>query len=118
MHDPQAIPGQDPIESTTGKLELAVQAAQQGATDARAAAARTWTAAGHFLGRFVYSTCYTISYGVVFPSVLLAQSIPVNNAAVRGLIDGAHAARQKVDELYHPALESMTGSDSSVLAPA
>ncbi len=41
---------------------------------------------------------------MVFPAVLLARCIPVNNPAVRGLIDGAHAARQKADEIYQPAL--------------
>ena len=69
MSDPQAISSHDPIESTAGNLELVVQAAQRGATDARMAAARTWTATGLFVSRFVYNTCYIISYGVVFPSV-------------------------------------------------
>jgi hypothetical protein len=103
MSNPHAISSQDLIESTTGTLDLAVQAAQRGAADAREAAARTWTAAGRFVNRLVYSTCYSTSYGMVFPAVLLARCIPVNNDAVRGLIDGAHAARQKVDELYQPA---------------
>jgi hypothetical protein len=104
MSDPQANSSQHPIESASGTLDLAVQAAQRGAADAREAATRTWTAAGRFVSRLVYCTCYSTSYGVVFPAVLLARCIPVNNAAVRGLIDGAHAARQKVDEIYHPAL--------------
>ena len=89
MSDPQAISSHDPIESTAGTLELVAQAAQRGAADAREAAARTWTATGLFVSRFVYTTCYIISYGVVFPSVLLARAVPVNNAAVRGLIEGA-----------------------------
>ena len=73
-------------------MDLAVQAVQRGIRDAGAeAAARTWMAAGRFVSRFVYTTCYTISYGVVFPSVLLARSIPGDNAAARGLIDGADA---------------------------
>ena len=116
MSDPQAISSHDPIESTAGTLELVAQAAQRGATDALAAA-RTWTATGLFVSRFVYNTCYIISYGVVFPSVLLARAVPVNNAAVRGLIEGAQAARHKVDELYHPALVPSTDSASPALAP-
>jgi hypothetical protein len=103
MSDPQAISSQV-IESATGTLDLAAQAAQRGAADAREAAARTWTAAGRFVNRLVYATCYSTSYGMVFPAVLLARCVPVNNAAVRGLIDGAHAARQKVDEIHPPAL--------------
>jgi len=38
--------------------------------------------------------CYAVSYGLVFPSVVIAQSIPHNNAIVSmGLIDGAHAGQ-------------------------
>jgi hypothetical protein len=35
----------------------------------------------------------------VFPATLLARSIPRNNAAVRGLIDGARAATEKVNQI-------------------
>jgi hypothetical protein len=50
-----------------------------------------------FLSWILYQSCYSISYGVVFPSVLLARSIPKDNAAVNGLIDGAHAAMDMVE---------------------
>ena len=118
MSDPQASSSHDPTESTAGTLELVAQTTQRGATDARLAAARTWTATGLFVSRFVYNTCYIISYGVVFPSVLLARAVPANNAAVRGLVEGAQAARHKVDELYHPSLIPSTDSPSPALAPA
>ncbi len=117
MSDPQAISSHDPIESTAGTLELVAQATQRGAEDARVAAARTWTATWLFVSRFVYNTCFIISYGVVFPSVLLARAVPVNNAAIRGLIEGAQAAQHKVDELYHPALVPPMDSPSAALAP-
>jgi hypothetical protein len=96
----------DRVASASGVLELARRAVQDGSSDAREAAARTWAATGLFLSRFVYTTCYTVSYGVVFPAMLLAHSIPRDNAAVRGLIDGAQAAILKVDELRGTALES------------
>jgi hypothetical protein len=118
MSDPQAISSHDPIESTAGTLELVAQAAQRGAEDARVAAARTWTATGLFVSRLVYTTCYMISYGVVFPSVLLARAVPVNNAAVPGLIEGALAARHRIDELHHSALVPSTDSPLPALAPA
>ena len=117
MSDPQASSSHDPTESTAGTSELVAQTAQRGATDARLAAAQTWTATGLFVSRFVYNTCYIISYGVVFPSALLARAVPVNNAAVRGLIEGAQTARHKVDELYHPALVTSTDSALPALAP-
>ena len=118
MSDTQAISSHDPLHSTTGSLDIAVQAAQRGAADAREAADRAWSKAERFVCRFVYTTCYTTSYGFVFPAVLLARMIPVNNAAVRGLIDGAEAARKKADELYPLGLESAVAHPAPGLAPA
>jgi hypothetical protein len=40
-----------------------------------------------------------LSYGVVFPATLIARSVPKDNAAVRGLIDGARAAADKVHSI-------------------
>jgi hypothetical protein len=91
-HDNNAAP-------SGGALGLIAQGARSGAADARAAAERAWNNSGQFARRFVYTTSYTISYGVVFSTTLLARSIPQDNAAVRGLIDGARAAREKVDDM-------------------
>ncbi|MDG3007109.1 hypothetical protein [Paludisphaera mucosa] len=118
MSDPHSIPSHESTESLNGTLETVTRAAQRGAADASEAAARTWTAAGRFASRFVYTTCYTISYGVVFPAVLLARSVPRNNIAVQGLIEGADAARDKVDEMYHPALDPASDHAPRALAPA
>jgi len=84
-------------------MEVAVQAARQGAADARAAAARAWPASRVILARAVYNTTYTISYGLVFPAAFVAQAIPRDNAAVRGLIEGAEAASRRVDQLIGPS---------------
>ena len=83
----------------SGTMEVAVQAARQGAADASAAAARAWSASGVFLARAVYNTAYTVSYGLVFPAAFVAQAIPRDNAAVRGLIEVAEAASRRVDQL-------------------
>src|SRR5689334_6426034 len=99
MSDDSVGANSDSTAAAPGALELVRRGARDGATDAREAADRAWAATSLFVSRFVYTTCYTVSYGVVFPSVLLAHSIPRNNAAVRGLIDGAQAAILKVDEL-------------------
>ncbi len=48
------------------------------------------------LGRTVYSTSYAISYGVVFPTMLVARALPRDNALFHGLADGAEAARERV----------------------
>ena len=88
-----------PVKSSARTLDLVTKAARDGAGDARAAATRTWDLTSQFASRCVYSTCFTVSYGVVFPVVLLARVIPQNNEAVRAMIDGAHAAIRKVDQV-------------------
>ena len=86
------------MKSVADALETAVQAARDGAADARSAVEKALPAASRFLSRFIYTTSYTFSYGVVFPAVLIAKSIPSDNAVVHGLIDGARAASDTVDQ--------------------
>jgi len=90
------------MSSNSGSgVGLAMEAARQGAADARASAERFTESAGRFAARFLYTTCYTLSYGVVFPSMVVARAIPRDNAAVRGLIAGAGAATRKADAIVH-----------------
>jgi hypothetical protein len=83
--------------SVSGTMDLFARAAQDGAADAKAAASRVLSGTGMFLSRVLYTSTYTVSYGLVFPVALVAQTIPRENAAVRGLIEGAHAASRQVD---------------------
>jgi hypothetical protein len=119
MSETQSVTPTEPENSvaTGGTLQLVKRAAMDGAADARDAAARTWSSIGLFTCRFAYTSCYTISYGVVFPSMLLAHAIPKDNAAVRGLIDGAQAAMLAVDR-YHGAASDAAPEASPSLAPA
>jgi hypothetical protein len=87
------------VKSSARAVDLVAGAARDGASDARAAAIRTWDATGEFASKCVYSACFTVSYGVVFPVMLLARVIPRSNEAVRAMIDGAQAAIRKVDEV-------------------
>jgi hypothetical protein len=89
----------DPLKTVADALEAAVQAAKDGASNAREAASNFLPDSSNILSQIAYKTCYAISYGLVFPSVLLAQSIPQNNAFVHGLLDGAHAAKDMVAEM-------------------
>ncbi len=89
----------DPIQTVAGALDTAMQAARDGAADARAAVDRVLPVASRFVSRFVYTTSYTFSYGVVFPTILIARSIPANNPIVTGLVDGARAAVDQVDRM-------------------
>jgi hypothetical protein len=94
----------DPLKTVADALDTAVKAAKDGAADAKATAGKMLPAAGRFASRLVYTTSYTLSYGVVFPAMLLAKSIPPNNAVVHGFVDGAHAASDLVDQMKNRRL--------------
>ena len=96
----------DPLKTIADALDTAVMAAKDGTADAKAAANKALPAAGRFLSRFVYTTSYTLSYGVVFPAVMIAKSIPADNAVVHGFVDGARAANDMVDQWKHRQLEA------------
>jgi hypothetical protein len=98
----------DPLKTVADALDVAVKAAKDGAADAKATAGKMLPAAGRFLSRFVYTTSYTLSYGVVFPAVLIAKSMPANNAVVHGFVDGAKAANDMVAQMKSGRLESAT----------
>lgn len=99
MSEAEVTSVQDPLKSVADALEAAVQAAKDGAGHAKEAAASLIPESGSLLSKAAYHTCYAISYGLVFPSVLLAQTVPHDNAFVHGLIDGCHAAKDLVAEM-------------------
>jgi hypothetical protein len=88
----------DPLKSVADAMETAVHAAREGAADARAAVDRAIPAISQFMSRLVYTTSYTISYGVVFPVMLVTRAVPKDNALVHGLVDGARAAKEMVED--------------------
>lgn len=95
----QEAPANDPLAAVADAMQQAASSVQEGATAARDAAEKALPSVGLFANRFVYTTCYAVSYGVVFPLALVALSVPQNNPLVHGMIDGSRAARNKVDEL-------------------
>jgi len=67
----------------------AVQSVRDGASEAL-------PAVGRFVSRVIYTSSYAVSYGVVFPVMVVVRAIPKDNAMVHGLVDGAMAARDTV----------------------
>lgn len=98
----------DPLKTVADALDVAVKAAQGGATDAKATTGKILPTAGRFLSRFVYAGSYTLSYGVIFPAILIAKSVPANNAMVHGFVDGAKAANDMVVQMKNRRLELAT----------
>ena len=68
----------------------AMQSVREGASGAL-------PAVGRFVSRVVYSSSYALSYGIVFPVMVVVRAIPKDNAMVHGLVDGARAARETVE---------------------
>ncbi len=89
----------DPLKSVADALDAAVQAAKGGIEEARTTASQAMPAVGSFLSSVTYKACYAVSYGVVFPTMLLVRAIPKENAAVHGFVDGARAAQDLVEEM-------------------
>ena len=94
-----ASTGTDPLKAVADALDTAVKATKEGVEHARETATRAMPAASEFLSQAAYKTCYGLSFGVVFPTMLLVRAIPKDNAAVHGLIDGAQAAIDLVNEM-------------------
>jgi hypothetical protein len=96
--DSLAAAGDDPLTALAEAMDAAVEAAKDGAERARATIGDFVPAAGRFLARVVYRASYAVSFGVVYPAVLLANAVPRTNAVVHGLIDGAQAAMGAVQD--------------------
>jgi hypothetical protein len=77
---------------------LAFDSVANAATELQTRAAEAFPATGHFLGRVVYKTSYAVAFGVTFPVMMVVRIVPKDNAIVHGLVDGAIAARDRVDE--------------------
>jgi hypothetical protein len=95
----------DPLKAVADALDKAVKRARSGAAEAKLATGKALPAAGRFLSWCVYNTSYAVSYGVVYPAVAIAKSLPANNAVVHGFVDGARAASDTVDRWKHRQLE-------------
>ena len=96
---------QKAIRTVVDAWDTAVQAAKDGASNAKTTAGQMVPAAGRFVSRAVYTMSYSLSYGMVFPVAFVAKSMPSDNAIVNGLVDGARAANDWVDDLKHRKTE-------------
>ena len=103
----------DPMKAVADALERAVQATTDGAVDAKVALDNSLPGATRFLSRLVYTTCYSLSYGVVFPTVWVARSVPPDNPVVIGLAEGAKAAIEAVDDWKNRQLAAPAGEPPS-----
>jgi hypothetical protein len=95
----------DPLQNAGDAVDSSMIAVKQGATEAQERISRAMPAIGHFVSRLVYTSCYGLSFGVVFPVMLVVRIVPKDNAMVHGLVDGAIAAREQVEGWGNGAIE-------------
>ena len=66
---------------------------------------------GRLLSRAVYQTLYCASYGIVFTAVMITRWIPTDNAMVRGIQDGAAAAKESFQQWQAHAMTAQAQND-------
>jgi hypothetical protein len=59
-----------------------------------------WNEVSATVNKGIYSSAYGLAFGVSFPVLLIAKSLPRNNCIVWGFIDGAKAARSQCDRQF------------------
>jgi hypothetical protein len=89
----------DPLKSVADAMSSAAEAMRDGAQDAADKVQQAIPAANKFVSRFVYSSCYFLSYGVVFPTLFAAHYVPGGGPVGAGIIDGANAANDAIKDI-------------------
>jgi hypothetical protein len=84
----------DPLKTIASAMENAAQAIEDSAVKLGEAMPKT----RRFLGRFLYSAFYFTSYGVVFPTLFVANVVPGLGSIGDGLVEGANAANDAINE--------------------
>ena len=87
-------------ETATNFLATTKSAFESGIADARASVEETWPKITDAVGKGMYNSAYGLAFGVTFPILLLAKSIPQNNCIVWGFVDGARAASKYCDRTF------------------
>ncbi len=93
----------DPLKSVATAIATAAEAVRDGAGDAFARARQAVPVTTEAVSRFVYSGCYYASYGVVFPTMLVANFLPGGGPIATGLLDGANAATSVIGGMKEKA---------------
>jgi len=89
----------DPLKSVASAMATAAEAVRDGAGDALAKVKQAVPATTQAVSRFVYSSFYYVSYGVVFPTMLVTNFVPGLGPVAAGLEDGAKAASDVLHEM-------------------
>ena len=94
-----AVP-QTNSNGASGFLTTTRNAVEAGIADARASVEEAWPKITEAVGNGMYNSAYGIAFGLSFPILLIAKTIPQNNCVVWGLVDGAKAARKQTERTF------------------
>ena len=108
----------DPLKKVAGAMMTAAAAVKAGAGDASAAASNFLPAAGRAVSKTVYTGCYYLSYGIVFPTMLVVSVLPKHNPVYYGLADGGHAAQDAVHRMHERRAVMKAAAQGGAVAPA
>ncbi len=98
--DPSMQPTESAATSTpSGETSLEKVAKAMALASQSIRVADTQSVASNVVAKTIYTTCYCVSYGIIFPTMLVASFIPTNNVICHGLTDGAQAAADSVYNL-------------------
>ncbi len=86
------------LSSVAQAMSDAAAKVQDGASEVSTRVQSAMPATSRLVSRFTYSSCYFVSYGVVFPTLFLAHYIPGGNVIASGVYDGAQAAQDAMKE--------------------
>jgi hypothetical protein len=84
----------DPLKTIANAMENTTEAIEDGAVKLGEAMPKT----RRFLGRFLYSAFYFTSYGLVFPTLFVANVVPGLGSMADGIVEGANAANNAINE--------------------
>jgi hypothetical protein len=81
--------------------QTAMAGIKKGAIAAKIAATNVVLMPAKLLDKAVYGTCYGLSYGAVFTSLVVAKMLPSSSVAMKGFHGGAVEARKDFVAIEH-----------------
>ena len=106
------------LRSVSTAMATAAEAVRDGAGDALAKAKQAVPATREFVAKFAYSSFYYLSYGVVFPTLLVTNFVPGFGPIADGMVDGARAASDVITEMKESAAARKAARIQGQSAPA
>lgn len=90
--------GETADDQAMDSVAKAVADAAKSVNQQHANAANNASAETDLISRIGYNSAYAVSFGIVYPAVLVTQWLPQDNPVMRGLRDGAQAVMDSLKD--------------------